>query len=295
MTDVLQQIANALALGGTYALLALGLAIVYSIVRLINFAHGELMTIGGYALFFSVQAGLPFALCAGVAVAASAGSAVTMERVAFRPLRNASVSTLLLTSFVIALMLQIVFQNAISPRVRGVPVPSWMDGTVEIAGVSMGAVQVLSIGVTVVALVVLTVFLRRSTLGLGMRAAAEDFEVTRLMGIKANRVIAGAFAISGVLAGIAALLWVAQRGSVDPFMGLLPVIKAFIAATIGGLGSLQGAVLGGLVLGAVEVTLQATLPEAVAPYRDALALAIVMLIPLVRPGGLMGQPTTLRD
>ena len=295
MTDVLQQVANALALGGTYALLALGLAIVYSIVRLINFAHGELMTIGGYALFFSVQGGLPFALCAGIAVAASAGSALTMERVAFRPLRNASVSTLLLTSFVIALMLQIVFQNAISARVRGVPVPSWMDGTVELAGVSMGAVQVLSIGVTVVALAALTVFLKRSTLGLGMRAAAEDFEVTRLMGIKANRVIAGAFAISGVLAGIAALLWVAQRGSVDPFMGLLPVIKAFIAATIGGLGSLPGAVLGGLVLGAVEVTLQATLPDALAPYRDALALSIVMLIPLVRPGGLMGQPTTLRD
>ncbi len=145
----------------------------------------------------------------------------------------------------------------------------------------------ISIAVSALALVGLELFLKFTNTGIAMRAAAEDFAVVRLMGISASRIISTAFLISGILAGIAALLWVAQRASVDPYMGFAPVLKAFIAAVIGGLGSLRGAVVGGLLLGAIEVILQAVLPPDLAAYRDAIVLSGVLLILLAFPQGLL--------
>ncbi len=144
------------------------------------------------------------------------------------------------------------------------------------------------------ALLILTVFLRRSTTGLGMLAAAQDFQVTRLMGIPANRVIATAFAISGALAGVAAIFVLARRGTVEPTMGFNPVLSAFIASVIGGLGSLTGAVVGGFVLAAIEVGLDATLPNSVLGFRGAFSLAIVIGILYFRPEGLLGRPAESR-
>ena len=141
--------------------------------------------------------------------------------------------------------------------------------------------------VTFVALAGLTFVLRRTVPGMAMRAAAEDIEMLRLLGIRANRVVAVSFALSGLLAGIAAVIWTAQRGSVDPLMGFFPVLKAFIATVLGGLGSLGGAVLGGFVVGALEVLAQAFLPDALAPYRDAIVLAAVIAALLLRPDGLL--------
>ena len=143
-------------------------------------------------------------------------------------------------------------------------------------------------------LIGLTLFLNRTVAGRAMRAASEDFAIVRLMGLRANGVVATAFAISGLLAGVAGLLWVAQRGSVDPLMGFLPVLKAFIAAIIGGLGSLTGAVAGGFLLGFIEVMLQAWLPEALLPYRDAFAILLVIGVLLFRPQGLLARKTVLK-
>ena len=151
---------------------------------------------------------------------------------------------------------------------------------------TISVMSLISIIVVVVSLVALSLILTRTTLGVAMRAAAEDFPVVRLIGIKANHVVALAFAISGVLAGVAAVLWVAQRGSVDPLMGAAPVLKAFIATVLGGLGSLSGAVLGGFVVGVVEVFLQGYLPESVAPYREAISLSIIIGLLVMRPDGL---------
>jgi len=217
------------------------------------------------------------------------------ERFAFRPMRKADVTGLLLTSFAVSAILRVLFQNGISARPKPVPLPPALSGTVSIGIADVGIVPLLSIIVTALSLAALTLFLRRTTLGKAMRAAAEDFQVLRLMGIKANRVIAVAFAVSGALAGISAVLWIAQRGSVDPLMGFVPVLKAFVAAVIGGLGSLTGAVVGGFTLGILEVLFQAFLPDAALQYRDAFVLGVVILILIWRPEGLVPAPVARRS
>lgn len=286
MAYFLEQTGNALSLGGIYALLAIGLAVVYSILGLINFAHGALMTLTGYLLV--AMAGLPFLLSAPLAVIVVMAAAVLLERIAFRPVRGASGATMLLTSFAVAVLLQLAFQLFISTRPQIVPLPALLTATVDLGGFAIGVNRLISVAVAVIVLLALNQFLKRTVLGLAMRAAAENFDVTRLMGIRANWVIATAFAISGLLAAVAAVLWIAQRSSVDPLMGLIPVLKAFIATTLGGLGSLQGAVWGGLLLGAIEIYLAAYLPPAALPYQGALTLAIVILVLVVRPQGLIG-------
>ncbi len=287
MDFFLQQTINAVSLGGTYALLALGLAIIFSIMGMINFAHGELMTTTGYALMFAGLAGLPFVIAAPLAVAVAIGTAMLMERIAFRPVRKGSPATMLVTSFAVAVILQTLFQNLIATRSQPVILPDALAQSVAIGDLTIGVNQILSITITVIILVALNWFLKRTTLGIAMRAAAEDFSVARLMGVRANAVISGAFAISGALAGAAGVLWVAQRASVDPLMGFVPVLKAFIASILGGLGSLTGAVAGGFALGFIEIFLTAYLPEDWQPFKEALALGIVILLLLVRPNGLI--------
>jgi len=290
-----QQALNALALGGVYALLGLGLAMVFSVLGMINFAHGEIMTLTGYALVFvSATLGLPFFFAVIAALAVAVGFSAFIERVAFRPVRGASLTTMLLTTFAISSILHVLFQNLLSPRPIAVQMPSWLTQSLDVRGLQIGTLQSISICVTLVALFSLVAFLRFSVLGLAMRAAAQDFAVTRLMGISANRVIVAAFTISGLLAGLSGFLWIAQRGSVDPLMGFVPVLKAFVAVVLGGLGSLGGAVLGGFLLGFLEVSLRAMLPDGLLPFRDAISLSIVIGLLIMSPNGLMGKADTVR-
>ena len=286
----IQQTVNAFSLGGVYAMLALGLAIVFSIVRLINFAHGEIMTFGAYGIFLALAFGMPPVVALFLGLTAAVVMALVMERAAFRVMRGAEVVSLLITSFAVSEILKVLFQNGISPRPVPITFPPAWSGTYEIGGITIGVVPTVSIMVTFSALLGLTWVLRRTVAGMAMRAAAEDIEMLRLLGIRANTVVAVSFALSGLLAGIAAVIWTAQRGSVDPLMGFFPVLKAFIATVLGGLGSLGGAVLGGFVVGALEVLTQAFLPDALAPYRDSIVLATVIAVLLIRPDGLL--PTT---
>ena len=282
-----QQTVNALALGGTYALLALGLAVVFSIMGLINFAHGELMTISGYTLMYCGILGVPFAVSVPLAILAAVLAAVAMERIAFRPVRGGSGATMLITSFAVAMILQVLFQNLISARSQAVALPQILSQSVHLGNVIIGVNKIAAIAATVLMLIFLDRFMNRQKTGIAMRAAAEDFAVARLMGIRANTVIAGAFAISGLLAGVAAVLWVSQRASVDPLMGFTPVLKAFIAAILGGLGSLRGAVAGGFMLGFIEVYLAASLPQEFQEFREPIGLGLVVLILLFRPNGMI--------
>ncbi|MBR9863965.1 MAG: branched-chain amino acid ABC transporter permease [Rhodobacteraceae bacterium] len=291
MDIFLQQTVNALALGGTYALLALGLAVVFSIMGLINFAHGELMTIAGYVLMYCGIAGVSFVVAVPLALMASVIAAVLMERIAFRPVRNGSGATMLVTSFAVAMILQVLFQNLISTRSQPVLLPAMLSDSVHIAGMVIGVNKLAAIVATIVMLVFLDWFMKHQKTGIAMRAAAEDFAVARLMGIRANTVIAGAFALSGLLAGVAAVLWVSQRASVDPLMGFMPVLKAFIAAILGGLGSLRGAVAGGFLLGFIEIYLSAFLPPEMQEFREPIGLGIVVLVLLFRPNGLIPSAT----
>ncbi|MBK8161234.1 MAG: branched-chain amino acid ABC transporter permease [Rhodospirillaceae bacterium] len=294
METLIQQCVNALSLGGTYALLALGLAVVFSVLGMINFAHGEILTIAGYTVFFSIISAVPPILIIPLALLVAMASAALMERIAFRPLRGASPTSLLITSFAVSGILQMLFQNFISARPRPVPIPAALTGAFNVGPFHIGVIQSLSIFATFAMVGLLTLFLKRTMLGIAIRAAAVDFPTTRLMGLRANRVILAAFAISGLLAGVSGLLWIAQRGSVDPLMGFLPVLKAFIAAILGGIGNLTGAVIGGFFLGAIEIGLQAVLPESVQPFRDAIALSLVVLVLLYRPQGLFGTAHSVR-
>jgi branched-chain amino acid transport system permease protein len=289
METFISYIVNVISLGGTYALLALGLAVVFSVLGLINFAHGELMTLTGYVLLAGVLMGQPFWLAVLIAVIAGGVSAALMEFAAFRPVRNASGATLLMTSFAVSMLLQVIFQNGISPRGQAVPVPAWLTTSISVGVSQISKVQIMSITVGLVALIFLKFFFDRSYWGWAIKAAANDFEIVGLMGIKASRLITFAFLLSGLLAGIAGVLWVIQRGSVDPLMGFKPVLAAFIVAVIGGLGSLTGAVFGGFILSSIEIALQTWLPANVMPYREAITYTIVVLILSVFPNGIFGK------
>lgn len=292
-SEVIQQIVNALSLGSTYALLALGLALVFGVMGLVNFAYGELVTIVGYTMYLMVSHGVAWGIAVPCAIVAATVAALLMERFAFRPLRNASFLTLLFSSFALSVILQNVFRAAVSARTKGFVGPSLFVEAVHIGPVTIGWLNILTMAVAAVSFVVLLLFLRGTLAGVSMRAAAEDFAVARLMGIRANRVIALAFAVSGLLAGIAGVLWVSRSGNVSPTMGFTPIIKAFVATVIGGLGSLPGAVLGGFILAAVEVLMISTLPTSLQPFADPLSLGLVIAILYFKPNGLLA-PTAER-
>jgi len=287
MTDLITVLVNALSVGSMYALLALGLAMVFAILGLVNFAHGELIAVTGYAMFFLAFTGMPFTVIVIFAVIASLAAAILMERVAFRPIRNATLAAGLMTSFALEMIMTAGWSNFISPLRMPIKIPPWLIRFWPIADSGISTYQGIAIILTVITVISLTIFLKRTTVGLAIRAAAEDFQVTQLMGIRANRVVATAFAISGLLAGFVGFLWIAQRGSVDPHIGLNPNIKAFIAVIFGGVGSLSGAVVGGLILGFIEVSLRTWLPESALPFRDAIGYLIVIIVLLRWPDGLI--------
>lgn len=296
MDYVLQQMLNGLSIGGEYALLALGLAMVFSVMGLVNFAHGELIALGGYAMYLMLLfAAPPVILLIPICICAAMLSAVLFERVAFRPVRNAPPTTGLLTAFGVSIIVQNILVIFVATRPKPVPTPKWMGGTMTLGGLDVPVVQVLETLVTAIAIAALLLLLRKTNIGLAMRAAAKDFVMVRMMGIRANRVIMTAFAVSGLLAGIAAIFIISRRGAVDPFMGFIPVLKAFVACVLGGFGSLIGAVVGGLVLGGAEVFLQAVLPSNIAGFRDAFVFLLVGLVLVAKPEGLMGKKAELGD
>ncbi len=285
---LLQFLINALSLGGLYALMALGLALVYSILRLVNFAYGELVMVGGYALLVVGQAtGIPWLIVAGVAVLLAVAASLLLERIAFRPVRHAHSNTMLITSFAVSTLLQNAALLLISPRTKAVRIPSFFTENVSVGELLIAKSNIVALVVSFAMLGILTLFLRRTILGSALRAAADDFVMTRLMGVRANLVIATAFAISGLLAGVVSLFWVGRTGSVVPAIGLMPLLVAFVALVIGGVGSLTGAVVGGYLLGFLTVALNSVLPQGMLEFRQAFVFAIVILVLLIRPQGLI--------
>ena len=224
----------------------------------------------------------------GVAIVFALG----MERIAFRPLRGASPPTLLIASFALSYGLQNLAILIEGSAPKGTSVSTWLSESFQIGSASVPKLDPVTVGVTIALLIALGLFLQRTRMGVQMRAAAEDFRMARILGVKANTVIATAFAISGLLAGIGAYLLVAQTGEISPDIGSNPVLYAFVATVLGGMGSLRGAVLGGYVFGAIFVALQAYLPLELRSYRDAFAFAAVIVMLLVRPQGLIVARST---
>ena len=285
---LLQQLINAVSIGSLYALMAIGLAMVFGILRLINFAHGDLIMVGSYVALLVMMLGLPFAVAAVAGLAASTLAGLAMERVAYRPLRGAHEIAMLLTSFSVTIFLENLAIILFRPTSRPFPAPSVLRSVIILGKLQVAGLDLIAIAVAALLLVALTVFVRSTNVGIAMRAASQDLLAARLMGINVNRVVAAAFAIGSFLAGVVGLLWSARVGKVDPLMGFNPVLKAFVASVIGGLGSLPGAVLGAYVLGGLEILLQGLLPSTLTPYRDAFVFTALIALLLLRPNGILG-------
>jgi branched-chain amino acid transport system permease protein len=285
MTNFLQHVVDAVSLGSEYALIALGIALIFGIVRLVNFAHGELIMVGGYTiLLLEHESWIVIVLGTIVAVCLLA---LVMDRVAFHPLRNADPTTLFITSFAVSYLLQSIMTVTVGATAKSASLPNTLNEAFNIGGLRVAHLDAIVIVATIVLTGGLAAFLKYSSFGLHMRAAAEDFRMARLLGVRANRVIAGAFAISGLLAAVVALIVTARTSVLTPSMGQTYVLIGFVATVVGGLGSLWAAGLGGMVVGVATVTLQTALPESLRPFRDAFVFGFVILILLLRPQGLI--------
>lgn len=284
---VVQFVIDVLSLGSLYALMALGLVIIYGILRLVNFAYGELIMVAGYTLFLLNPTPLPWLVMAVVAVAVSVTTSYATERIAFRPVREKSLTAMLITSFAVSTMLQNAAMLFVSPRARVVPLPEIFTEQLSIAGRIVPLRNLIAIAVSVVLLALFALLLKRSILGIALRAAADKFTMTRMLGVPANLVIGSAFAISGLLAGVVALFWFGRTGSVTPEIGLWPLLVAFVATVIGGMRSLAGAVVGGYVLASIQMGFSTFLPPALLEFRVTFMFTLVILILLFRPEGLI--------
>lgn len=288
---VVQQVINAVSLGSLYALVAIGLSMVFGILRMTNFAHGDMMMVGAFAVLVLGAAGAPFWLAAAGGIVFAALAGIVVERIAYRPVRGAPDVTLLLTSLGVTYILENLGILLFTSSPRNFPIPDFMNTAIQFMDgqITFTAINVMTIVLTAVSLALLGWFVTRTDAGLGMRAAAEDLGAARLVGLDVNRLIITAFAIASAFAGLAGLLWAAQAGIVEPHMGFTPLLKAFVAAIIGGFGSIAGALVGGYVLGALEVLIVAFLPSAVSPYRDAIVFAFLIAFLLFRPNGLLNR------
>jgi branched-chain amino acid transport system permease protein len=289
----LEFIINMISLGSLYAMLALGLVIIYGILRLVNFAYGELIMIGGYTMF--LLAGftpLPWLVVAVLAVLAAMFTSLFTELVAFRPVREKSLTAMLITSFAVSTLLQNAALLIISPRARAVTLPQIFQTSVMIAGTSVPWRNILTIFTSLVMLALLTLLLRRTVLGIALRAAADNFTMTRMLGVPANTVISAAFAISGIMAGIVSIFWIGRSATVTPTLGAPPLLVAFVATVIGGMRSLTGAVVGGFVYATIISLLGVLLPPDLLEFREAFMFAFVIIILLFRPQGLISGKTS---
>jgi len=292
MAFAIQFVIDVLSLGGAYALMALGLVIIYGILRLVNFAYGELIMVAGYTLYLTGGSGLPWIVTAVLALIMAVVFGIFTDYAAFRPVRAKSVTAVLITSFAFSNLLQNAALLFISPRPRYVPLPEVFSQTVTIAGAVTPVRNLLTIAASIVLLAAVAFLMRKTTLGIAMRAAASNFTMARMLGVPANLIISLAFALSGFLAGVVGILWIGRIGTVVPGIGLEPLLVAFIATVIGGMRSLPGAVIGGFLLAFIDTTLNYTLSQDLLKFRDAFTFGLVILILLWRPDGLIKGPAS---
>jgi branched-chain amino acid transport system permease protein len=294
MTSVIQNLIDGLGNGSTYALLAVGVSMLFGVMHLVNFAHGELLTVAAYVIYFLRSKDVPWVICALAAIVAAVLLSIAVEFVAFRRIRSASPFTLLLTSFAIEILSHAVWKIFVSSKPRRFEQPSIVFKSFKLGAFRFELWDLISIGVAVLCFAFTALMLKKTLFGLSIRAAAEDFDAARLMGVRANRVISGAFAFAGLLAGIGGALWLVKRGQADPRMGSEPLLKAVIAAIIGGLGNLKGAVIGGLALGVAEVFFRSSLPSDLQGLTDAFVFVLIAVLFVVRPQGLFNVASAER-
>jgi branched-chain amino acid transport system permease protein len=289
MTAFIQHVVDALSVGSTYALLALGLTLVFSVMNLINFAYGMMLVWSGYIAMGVINAGVPFVLTVPIVIIFATLLSMVIGRVAFRPFIGAPPITLLITSFGVLLVIQYIAIVIYGEGPRILQLPALFSKDAHIGAIHVPVLELITIGTGIVVVALFYAVLQRTSFGAQLRAAAESPNVARLMGVKPDRVLMIAFAISGAIAGVVGILWFAKVGALTPRSDLNPTIEAFIAVVLGGLGSIRGAVLGGLALGALETFMDVVLPNGALGYEQAIVFAVVIALLILRPAGLTGK------
>ena len=285
MNQFFMQFINGLNIGSIYALIALGYTMVYGIAKLINFAHGDVIMVGAYISFISMKFGLPWWLAVIISIVACAVLGVVMEKVAYKPLRNASRISLLITAIGISYLLQNLFQLIFGANPQ--PYHAFITlPALNLGGISIQANYYITFSVSVLLMILLTLFVNKTTMGKAMRAVSEDEGAAKLMGINVDTTISLTFAIGCALAAIAGILYANCYPMINPTLGSLPGIKAFIAAVLGGIGSIPGAVLGAFILGMVEAMTKAYISS---QLTDTIVFAILILMLVFKPAGILGK------
>ena len=283
------QLISAVKLGSIYALVAIGYSIVYSIMGMINFAHGELLMIATFSLWVLLNAGLPFVWAVVLAIVITALFGILIERIAYRSIRKAGESTQIITSLAVSIFLEALCQAIFNSSSKALIIPDFFSTTYQVFGTTVSMIDAVTLACTIILTIAVVLIIYRTAMGKAMRAVADNMEASDLMGIDKNRVITAAFVIGSVLAAVAGILYSGKYTSFSNDMGFMLGVKAFIAAVLGGLGSLTGAVAGGYIMAALEVFFSGYLPRGVGSYQTAFTFLVLILVLLIRPNGLFGS------
>lgn len=289
LPDLMQQLANGISLGSLYALIAIGYTMVYGILRLINFAHGDIFMLGAYLTYYGITyTPIPWYLVFVLSALFTGFFGVVLERLAYRPLRESARITVLISAIGASFLLQNLAILIFGGRAKAFPIPQVFNKIIKIKGVSISLVTFIIPVVTIFLLILLTYFVQKTKTGMAMRALSKDYETASLMGINIDGTISITFFIGSFLAAVGGIMWGIKFPQLLPLMGVVPGLKCFIAAVIGGIGNITGAVIGGFILGLGEILIVAFFPT-MSGYRDAFAFILLILILLIKPTGLMGE------
>ena len=288
ISQIISQLVNGLQSGSIYALVALGYSMVYGIILLLNFAHGDIIMVGAYVVFYAMTSFSLHPLAAVLlAVIACTLLGTVIEKVAYTPLRSAPRLSLLITAIGVSFLLENGAQLVFGAGAKNVP--TFIEGGIQVGGVYLGYVSVVTILVSVASMIVLTFLVQKTKLGKAMRAVSEDKGAAQLMGISLNRTISFTFAVGSALAGIGSVLYVSAYPQASPTMGSMLGLKAFVAAVLGGIGSIPGAMIGGFMIGLIEALVTAV---GLSTWKDGVVFAVLIVVLLVKPTGILGRKMT---
>ncbi|MDD3823229.1 MAG: branched-chain amino acid ABC transporter permease [Sphaerochaetaceae bacterium] len=287
ITTFLQHCLTGISLGGAYGLIAIGYTLVYGILRLINFAHGDIFMMAGYFMIFAL-ASFPWPIAIVITLVITTVMGVVIERLAYKPLRSSPRMSIMISAIGVSYLLQNLATYLFTAIPRGYPEIPLLKRIFRIGELSASLVTLMTPVLTIILVALLILLVNKTKTGMAMRAASKDFETAKLMGININRVITVTFAIGSLLAGIGSILYFTDRMSVTPFSGTLPGLKCFVAAVFGGIGNIPGAVIGGFFIGIVETLLVAL---GYSTFSDAFTFLLLIVMLLVKPTGLFGEKT----
>ena len=288
LTTILQHCLTGISLGGAYALIAIGYTMVYGILRLINFTHGDIFMMAGYFMIFAM-ASIPWPIAIPLVILGTVVLGVVIERAAYKPLRTAPRMSIMISAIGVSYLLQNLATYLFTAIPKGYPEIPFLKRIFKIGDLSASLVTFITPVLTIVLVLLLMALINHTKVGMAMRAVSKDFETSRLMGIKINTIISITFVIGSALAAVGSILYFTDRMSVTPFSGTLPGLKCFVAAVFGGIGSIPGAVVGGFVIGICETLLVAM---GYSTFSDAFTFLLLIVMLLFRPTGLFGEKST---